>query len=203
MSELNPTDESHAYERDKVIKIISSVIQKVEDAEELSREQLYKELSELHDIIEEARCELSDFVPAEIGDKYVPDASEELDAIITATEEATTTIMDACEVIENVCETIDPDVSEAMLEEVTKIYEACSFQDITGQRITKVAYALTQIDKKVNGILKIISSKLPGIKERDEGEVTATDDSDLLNGPQLPDNAISQDDIDKLLAEFD
>ena len=202
MSELTAEAEGpHAYERDKVIKIISSVIQKVEHAEDLSREQLYKELNELHDIIEEARHELSEFVPAEIGDKHIPDASDELEAIVTATEEATSTIMDSCEVIENVCETAEPEVAEALMNEVTKIYEACSFQDITGQRITKVAFALSQIDEKVNGILKIISSKLPGIKERPTDQ--AMTDEDLLNGPQLPDNAISQDEIDKLLAEFD
>ncbi len=28
-------------------------------------------------------------------------------------------------------------------------------------------------------------------------------EADLLNGPQLPDNAASQEDIDKLLASFD
>lgn len=195
-----------AYERDKVIKIINSVIQKVENTEDLSREHLYKEMSELHEIIEEARSELSDFSPSEIGDKHIPDASEELDAIIRATEEATTTIMDACEVIENVCETLDDDLSEAVLDEVTKVYEACSFQDITGQRITKIAYGLNQIDEKVNGILKIIASKLPGIKEKEAGaaaEPEAMTDADLLNGPQLPEQAITQSDIDKLLAEFD
>ena len=36
---------------------------------------------------------------------------------------------------------------------VTRIYEACSFQDITGQRITKVVTTLKVIEEKVAHII--------------------------------------------------
>ncbi len=35
----------------------------------------------------------------------------------------------------------------------TRIYEACSFQDITGQRITKVVATLKTIERKVAHII--------------------------------------------------
>jgi hypothetical protein len=40
-------------------------------------------------------------------------------------------------------------------------------------------------------------------EERLEKSVSVDDPDSLLNGPQLPEKAITQADIDKLLAEFD
>ena len=85
-------------------------------------------------------------------------------------------------------------------EQVIKIFEACSFQDITGQRITKVVATLKTIEGKVETLVNALGNKMPGFYEDADGE---DDEVSLLNGPQLPDQAISQDDIDKLLAEFD
>ena len=50
-------------------------------------------------------------------------------------------------------------------------------------------------------MIDILGSRLPGMDVPEEEE--ATGDAALMNGPQAPDKAISQDDIDKLLAEFD
>ena len=41
----------------------------------------------------------------------------------------------------------------------TRIYEACSFQDITGQRITKVVAALKAIEAKVAQIVATFGSR--------------------------------------------
>ncbi|MGB0719632.1 MAG: protein phosphatase CheZ [Bdellovibrionales bacterium] len=216
------TNESHAYERDQVIKIINSVISKVEHAEDDSRLQIFSELKNLQTIIEDARSELGAMRPGEINDTHIPTATDELDAIVEATAEATGTIMDACEAIQ---EKIAGSPNEAAItEEIMKVYEACSFQDITGQRITKVVKTLKDIEGKVSNIIKLLASKIPGMADGkagdDDGNATggagavmggAALDKDsveyekahLLNGPQMPDKAISQDDIDKLLAEFD
>lgn len=217
MSEPLPAaDQGSSYERDQVIKIINSVIAKVEHTEDESTGAIFKELQNLQKIIEEARSEIGSTRPSDIKDKYIPTATDELDAIVEATAEATGTIMDSSEIImEKAGEA--GDAGAAITDEVMKIFEACSFQDITGQRITKVVTTLKDIEAKVSAIMEIVGGRLPGIDEgssESESEsagggaspsvdVSTVKDEDLLNGPQMDGNAISQDDIDKLLSQFD
>jgi chemotaxis protein CheZ len=87
------------------------------------------------------------------------------------------------------------------MNEVTKILEACSFQDITGQRITKVVKSLKTIDEKVSRLLEILEDKIPGLPVSEEQDNRSAD-AKLMNGPAAPDKAVSQADIDKLLADL-
>ena len=158
----------------------------------------------LQKIIDEARSEIGAMRPADINDKHIPTATDELDAVVESTAEATNSIMDACDTIMEKSGAIGGENGDAITNEVTKIYEACSFQDITGQRITKVVSTLREIEDKVQSLVKVLSEKIPvEEQEGDSGEETKSGDVALLNGPQMPANAISQDDIDKLLADFD
>lgn len=199
---------SEVYEKDQVIKIINSVIAKVSDASGSHSDKIFKELNELQSIIEQARAEIGATRPSDINEKHIPTATDELDAVVEATAEATGKIMDSCDlVIEKAAET---DQGDAITAEVMKIYEACSFQDITGQRITKVVTTLKTIEEKVANLVAVLSDSMPGlaengdvIKEGDGEEDQGQGDEALLNGPQMPDKAITQDDIDALLAEFD
>lgn len=193
-----------AYRRDEVVRIINSVIDKVHEADQ---GHLFSQLKELKEIIEGMREELKTARPLDIHSKHIPTASDELDAVVASTEEATGTIMDACEAIQGQFDSMDGAVAEVVEAEVTRIFEACSFQDITGQRITKVVGALKEIDDKVSAILKLVGTDFPGVG--DMGGADASDeperqgDEALLNGPQMADQAITQEEIDKLLAEFD
>lgn len=204
MSEALPTtdDKNQSYERDQVIKIINSVISKVEHGEDETKSQIFAELQDLQKIIEEARSEIGATRPDDIKEKHIPTATDELDAVVAATAEATGTIMDASEIIMEKAGAIGGEHGDAITNEVMKIFEACSFQDITGQRITKVIKTLKDIEGKVSRMLNIIAAKMPGIAQSDEEVDTRTEDEKLLNGPQMEDKAISQDDIDKLLADF-
>lgn len=85
--------------RDKVVQIINSVIEKVEAAEDVSREHIYQELRALHDLIEQTRREISATQTGEISGHHIATATDELDAVVAATEVATTTIMDSCDAI--------------------------------------------------------------------------------------------------------
>lgn len=196
---------SGVYGRDQVVKIINSVLNKVEHAHaEDARDMMYIELKALQKIIEDARKEVGVTKPADIKDKHIPTATDELDAVVAATAEATGTIMDCCDVIQQKAGEIGGDNGAALEGEVTKIYEACSFQDITGQRITKVVTTLKTIEGKVEKLLSVIGDKMPGMDHGSAEEETGkTGDAALLNGPQMPDKAITQADIDKLLSEFD
>ena len=77
------------YERDKVIKIIGSVIDKVEKEAHYPRDVISKELWELHQVIEETRSDISSIRPKDIGGKDIPSATDQLDAITDSVGHAT------------------------------------------------------------------------------------------------------------------
>ncbi len=203
MNEPMTEEEPHSYEKEEVVQIINSVISKVEHAEDVSRDAIFQELKDLKRIIEEAREEIGLTRPGDIKDKHIPTATDELDAVVGATAEATGTIMDCCDVISEIAGGVGDEKGSALTDEVTKIYEACSFQDITGQRITKVVKTLKVIEEKVEKLVDVLGNKAPGTSEEETGGEGEGGDAALLNGPQMPDKAVTQDDIDKLLAEFD
>lgn len=194
--------EDQSLQRDQVVKIINSVVSKVESAETISKEAIFHELKSLQDIINETRKELGFTGAADISVTHIPIATDELDAVIEATAGATGTIMDSCEIISAKADAIGTPDAAAIADEVTKIFEACSFQDITGQRITKVVTTLRTIEDKVNNLMDVLSEKLPGIDHSSGKEEEETGDAALLNGPQMADKAITQDDIDSLLDDL-
>lgn len=192
---------SHAYKKDDVLKIINSVIEKVGKGGDTSKDSIYRELSELQTIIQEARQGMNVPDATDITDKHIPVATDELDAVIESTAEATGAIMDACEVIEDRAAQIDGEHGEAIAAQITKIYEACSFQDITGQRITKVVSALKSIEIKVSALMGALEQGTQDHLLPAKPAIEKSEES-LLNGPQLPGGGISQADIDKLLEDF-
>ncbi len=193
-----------SYERDVVVRIINSVITKVQDADMTTKSALSCQLHLLRDLINDARQDIGAVRPGDIKGVHIPAATDELDAVVGATEEATGIIMDACEEIQQQMGGIGSDAAAAIEAETIKIFEACSFQDITGQRITKVVRTLQTIDEKVGQIIEVLENKIPGIE--DDGSPHQDDREGLdalLNGPQLPERAVTQDDIDRLLAELE
>jgi len=171
---------------------------------------LYAELESLGRYIAEAKSEIAALRPDEIRNRHLPTATDELEAIVGATEQATNGILEAMEILESLTGEMSPELGGKITDAVTRVYEACNFQDITGQRITKVVKALQHIEQKVDDLLAVFGAD---ISERHQADLQAADGGDdapseestdkkLLNGPQLPDEASTQDEIDKLLADF-
>lgn len=194
---------SAKYGRGQVIEIINSVIKKIDP--NVEQREVYLHIAELAQIIDDLKKQISSYTPEHVKNTHIPDATDELDAVVAATAEATNTIMGVCEQIEEIAETLEPGKQEQLTAQVVQIYEACSFQDITGQRIKNVIGTLRVIEEKVESIMTTLGDKV-GLKTT-EGrlvkEVSVDDEKSLMNGPQMPDKAITQADIDKLLAEFD
>ena len=165
--------------------------------------KIFRELEALVRYIHSAKQEIAALCPEEIREKHIREATDELDAIVGHTEEATGAILDAAEKIEKIASTLDVDPAMKLAEEVTRIYEACNFQDITGQRIGKIVGALKIIEAR----LEALAPSLNGIAAANPGTaVDPTDarpDAHLLHGPQLTANAKSQEEIDALLKSFD
>jgi hypothetical protein len=159
---------------------------------------LYSEFRGLSEYIERARSEISELRPNDLKQERIPRAGLELEAIVTATENATGTIMDAAEEIMS-ADATSAEYADTVNEACMRIFEACSFQDITGQRITKVVATLTYIEERLHGLQDAWG---PDIADAD-GDAPDDDDirpdSDLLNGPALDGEGIQQDQIDSLL----
>lgn len=182
---------------DEVTKIVKDVISSLTGDITASDLKFYAELEDLANYIYHAKQEIAEIKPKEISSDHIPHATDELGAVVGATEEATNTIMDVCDSISELAGQCPPEVGEQLVGCTTRIFEACNFQDITGQRITKVVQTLKYIDTKIAALLKALGEEI----HREGGEGKAEDyEKSLLNGPQLPQNAINQEEIDKLLS---
>jgi chemotaxis protein CheZ len=163
--------------------------------------KLYTELEQLADFIRNSRNEIAAIRPQDITEIHIASANDELDAVIQAAEEATGTILDAAEAIDGICRHLEPMHRDPIQTWVTNIYQACNFQDITGQRITKVVKALQTIEERVAVLLGAFGEDLTS--RPPPAPVSAgKSDADLLNGPQLAHAAKGQDEIDALFASF-
>lgn len=121
--------------------------------------RVYDELEQLAAYIDAARREIAHIRPHDVKDEYLPDASDELDAVVEATADATNAIMDSCETIESVMGEVSAETSTKLMDATTRIYEACTFQDITGQRIGKVVSALHNIEERVDALLHTLGDE--------------------------------------------
>lgn len=190
-----------SYQRGQVIEIIQSVVNKIDGPTDIPKE-VYVQLSELAENIDKLRKDIAESRPRNLQEDDIPTATDELDAVVGSTAEATNTIMNTCEEIENLAEALGD--SEGKLAECTgKIYEACSFQDITGQRISKVVNTLKNIEQTIDILMTALNDQVGPIADIAAKKEEKNIGKALAQGPQMPDKAISQDDIDKLLAEFD
>lgn len=180
--------------------------------------KLYGELGELARFINSARKDLREFQPHYLADKDIPDASDQLDAIVTTTEQATRNIMDYLDQLQSNQQRVidrliahepplDEDVlagiDDAMSESeslITSIYEACTFQDLTGQRIMKIVKTLKEIERQV--LRMVVVFGLNQDKVDDETRKELEEEANLLEGPQLPGNSLDQDDIDDILSKL-
>jgi chemotaxis protein CheZ len=157
-----------------------------------SQAALLREVASLGRTIADVRADLAALGAAEITGRDIPAATDELDAVVSHTAEAAATILGTCEALDAVATSLSRVDASRLQAATTAIYEACCFQDITGQRIAKVIAALKAIDAKVAAILATGQhpAVLPDAPEP------------FLSGPQLPAMGMEQHDVDQLLARL-
>lgn len=165
-----------------------------------NEEKLRQGIKEIAGQINKVKIEIANPHPDRLSGEILPDANLELDAVVKHTEEATNTILDSAEKIMTMAGEIEGEKSQKIIDEVTKIFEASNFQDITGQRINKVVTALMEIDTSVAALMVAIADKVE-LEAKPSTEKEKTEDEKLMSGPQLDSERPSQDDIDKLFAE--
>lgn len=125
--------------------------------------KLRGELEALRDSIVNTKREIAAVRhPSSSSDRLVV-ATDELDAVVAATEQATHTILEAAETVDDMADRIKQAskdefigrIADEMREVIIKIFEACNFQDITGQRITKVVNTVKFIEEHVDAMIAI------------------------------------------------
>ena len=98
----------------------------------------------------------------------------ELEAVVQATEAAANRIMEAAEAIGDWLRDgkNDPAGMEAVTERVNAIFEACTFQDVTGQRIRRAIQHLQQVETMLTSIApaETPGEESPSVLSRSAGE---------------------------------
>ena len=144
--------------------------------------------------------------PEAEGDDRLGAASNELKTIVRATENATSNILEASEHVNGHLESLrllvgdDGDLAplaDQISNHVLVIMESCNFQDLTGQRITKVVQTLEFIEQRVRAIIEAWGvEEFKGIPLPEKTQVHSSDT--LVSGPQEEGDGISQEEIDAL-----
>jgi chemotaxis protein CheZ len=171
-------------------------------------EKLKVELDLIHDAINRTKREIAVLHGKSFNGEEMAKVNGELGAVVGGTEQATQQILEAAESIDQAAsalskvDSIDQQkqLADDIQERVISIFEACNFQDLTGQRISKVMTTMKFIEQHINTMMDIwggvdaIKAHAPQIID------TRDEDSKLLNGPRLAGDVghASQDDIDAL-----
>ncbi|MBC7950829.1 MAG: protein phosphatase CheZ [Rhodospirillaceae bacterium] len=195
-------DHGETVRVDQIAEVVRAMLDSMTGDINANDLKLYREIESLADYIHAAKAEIAALRPGEIKNEFIASATDELDAIVGSTEAATNEIMDSAEHLESLTPLMDAEVAARLTEITTRIFEACTFQDITGQRITKVVRMLKEIEGRVESLIKAFGSDMDEAAAPKAAPGVMTD-ADLLNGPQLPSGAADQAEIDRLLASFD
>jgi Chemotaxis phosphatase, CheZ len=202
-------ERSRVIAADQVRKIVRRLAAKANAPAEGQSDHiriLRNELQEMSVFIQQTRQEIAALRPTDSGKNKIVAATGELGAIVSSTERATSDILSSAEKIAAAAarvprnEFTEPAMTE-IDDQATAIMMACSFQDITGQRTTKVVNTLRYIEERVHSMIQIWGEDaLKGITVPEDQD--ARPDAHLLNGPAL-EGGVSQDDIDALFGGFD
>lgn len=202
-AELDLTDLANVDEERIPLKDVIALAEKVTTAlkplvRSLDR-SMHQELREILLAIESLRTELSRVDANDIFAKRIPEMGRELGAIVKATEVATDTIMNVAEQVLS-ADKSDPEKYQAEVEQhMMAIFEACSFQDLTGQRVTKIIHTMEVIEDRIEVLCKMIENN--NIAPISTGEPSAQEKRNrekLVSGPAHEGEGVSQSDIDAM-----
>jgi chemotaxis protein CheZ len=162
------------------------------------------ELDVIGEAIRQTRSEITTLQDQGFDNARVARVTHELDAVVKGAENATDTILKAAEAIDEMAGTLcaaltnthERALAEDIQDRVTKIFEACNFHDLTGQRIAKVAATMKLVEDHIARMTEIWSV----VERFGADDPRLPTEQSLLNGPKLDGEAghSTQDDIDAL-----
>jgi chemotaxis protein CheZ len=214
-----PTDEEALERHAEIMSMLGAIKEAIVPAKELSASlieehrkdmqeamRLKVELDSIYEAIERTKREIATLRYAGAQGQEINRVTDELGAIVLGTETATNAILAAAERIDELSGNLaarlaggDQEIAREISDQVISIFEACNFQDITGQRISKVVNAMKFVEERVHEMIQIWGG-LESFKDVETLDQTRDGDDALLNGPALAtDRGItSQDAIDAL-----
>ena len=192
-----------------LVRPIDSLSQALDEGRQRDLQEamrLKTEMDAISEAIQRTKQEIATLHYSGVQGREMARVTDELGAIVLGTETATHSILSAAESIDELAGNLTARLTGeqgAMARDISMhivaIFEACNFQDITGQRISKVVSAMRFVEERVARMIAIWG----GLESFKEVEVIQaqerTGDRALLNGPALKEEeATSQDDIDAL-----
>ncbi|TVR09130.1 MAG: hypothetical protein EA385_08100 [Salinarimonadaceae bacterium] len=185
-------------------RVLLDAIERIEAAVERDREthekdRLRIDLMEMARAISRTKTEIASIRPHQVENSELTVASEQLDAIVRTTERATSDILEAAEQVQEAAWTLrETGADEAICDELdrraTDIYTACSFQDLTAQRTSRIVQTLRYLEERINAMIDIWGSPAE--------EDAATDDTRRNLAESLDDfNGLCQTAIDDVILD--
>lgn len=177
-------------------------------AEMVGAQKLKTELDIIHDAINKTKHEIATLHVTGFEGPEMARVTHELDAIVDDTAQATDKILSAAEFIDQAANTLsallrtghETALARDIQERVIQVFEACNFQDLTGQRISKVVATLKFIELHIVRMMDIWGG-IESFKDlTPEAMAERVGDRRLVNGPKLAEDVghASQDEIDAL-----
>jgi chemotaxis protein CheZ len=179
------------------------------DAQEVQR--LKSEIHRLYETVKHTKQEVAALHAAGFQGGRLTRVANELGAVLGGAESATHRILTAAETIDANANTLADELkseqqrnlTQGIQDDVVRIFEACVFHDLTGQRIAKVSVALKAIEDHVSRMIELwggpeaFKEFMPATNGHEAG-------SKLLNGPRLGDEIdhVNQNEIDSIFASF-
>jgi chemotaxis protein CheZ len=161
--------------------------------------EVVRELAAIAAYIGHIKREIAALRANELYRDRIPTAHRELGGIVRTTASATNTIMTAAEEILGSDEASLECYRDRVESKLLEIFEACAFQDITGQRIEKVLDALVQVERRLGRFAHAVKvrdaaagSDPEDVRRHARREVL------LVHGPAADGEGIAQADIDRM-----
>lgn len=157
-------------------------------------------IADMSEAIARTKAEIAAIRPDGESPGKIGDATIELDAIVSTTEQATSEILAAAESVQEIAWTLREQGTEASVCDrldtlMTQTYTACSFQDLTGQRIRKIVNVLNFLEARIEA-MKLIWGKHESVAAIAE---PPSMEASLLNGPAQPGQGLQQNAVDDIL----
>lgn len=155
-------------------------------------ERLRFDLIEMAKAISRTKSEIAAIHTPDQDQSQLGAASEALDGIVRTTERATSDILQAAEEVQEVAWTLretgaDSRVCDRLDQNATQIYTACSFQDLTAQRTSRIVNTLRYLEQRLTAMIEIWASE-------DDPPAPAA------HRPEMRDTTLDQNDVDQIVA---
>lgn len=181
--------------------------------------QIYKEIAQAKKVDGKLPLGVTETQTAAL----ISEASDQLDEILKATEQAAVQVMD---IVENQME-LQAEMTEILErfrsggaraadvnalintnqrlnEDFMRIMTALSFQDLTGQRIKKIITAIQQVERITMELFVTTGLKIKGLSEHPDKDIRTLETEAMQKVSELkgPQTSANQKDVDDLLAQL-